>query len=273
MNRLGIELLTAFGMPPLDYVNLAADLGCGHISTGLTPLPWNPCGFRPWSLREDPVLRREMIAAMRDRGVSISLAEGVGIVRPQVDIRKQDRDLDLMAELGAQRIGTVVMEPDLPRALDQLAALAEMSAARGMELCLEFAPPHPVGNLQAALAAIRHVAKPQVRLTIDAMHFFRSGGTIAELAALDPGLLGYAQLCDVPLLARDDDYMREASFERMIPGEGELPLREFLAVLPDHLLFGLEVPMLAALNAGTPLRTLAGRAVEAARRLLEQART
>jgi hypothetical protein len=28
--RFGIDVQTIFGMPPVEHVNLAADLGCGH---------------------------------------------------------------------------------------------------------------------------------------------------------------------------------------------------------------------------------------------------
>jgi hypothetical protein len=39
MNRLGIELLSVFGMPPVEFLNLAADLGCQYISTAMTGFP------------------------------------------------------------------------------------------------------------------------------------------------------------------------------------------------------------------------------------------
>ncbi|MDB5973090.1 MAG: Xylose isomerase domain protein barrel [Hydrocarboniphaga sp.] len=74
-----------------------------------------------------------------------------------------------------------------------------MAAERGIGLVLEFASPHPINNLQAALAALRHIARPNAQLVIDAMHFFRSGATVADLAALAPGVVGHVQLCDVPL--------------------------------------------------------------------------
>lgn len=269
MYRLGIEQLSAFGMPPVEYVHLAAELGCEHISTGLTPVPWNPCGFPAWSLRDDALLRRKMIVAMRENRVSISVAEGFA-VRANADVNDRVADLDLVAELGAQRVSAVSMEPDMRRALDQLSTLAELCAQRSMGFTLEFAPPHPINNLESALAAIRYIDKPNSKIVIDAMHFFRSGGEVSDLAALDPKLIGYAQLCDVPLAARHGDYMQEACFERMIPGEGELPLLEFLSVLPRDLVIGLEIPILAEIKANGNLRTLLGRAVEATRNLLGQ---
>jgi sugar phosphate isomerase/epimerase len=87
-------------------------------------------------------------------------------------------------------------------------------------------------------------------LLIDAMHFFRSGGTAAELAALDPQLIGYAQLCDVPRKPIVQDYMKEAMFGRMVPGSGELPLAEFVRALPRDVPIGLEIPMLAQAESG-----------------------
>ncbi len=35
MDRLGFEMLCVFGMPPVDYVRLVADLGCHNITTGM----------------------------------------------------------------------------------------------------------------------------------------------------------------------------------------------------------------------------------------------
>src|SRR5262249_39412744 len=148
------------------------------------------------------------------------------------------------------------------RGQDQLALLAAMAHERGMELTLEFAPPHPITNtLSTALAAIRQIDKPGVRLVIDAMHFFRSGGSAAELRAVAADDIGYVQLCDVPRVARIDEYYKEACFARLAPGDGELPLRELVAALPAHVLIGLEVPMLAEAEAGHDLHTIMGRAV------------
>ncbi|HEX7872571.1 MAG TPA: TIM barrel protein [Sphingobium sp.] len=267
MNRLGIELLSVLGMPPVEHVRIAADLGCAHISTGLTrvPDPFNPYGYAEWSLREDAALRREMVAALRDTGVTISLGEGFG-VRPGQAIADKARDFDLMAELGARGIGGVVMEPDLARAYDEFAQLVEMATSRGMIATIEFAPPHPVGSLGDALALVRHIDNPDFRVLIDAMHFFRSGGTVEQLRALDPALIGYAQLCDVPLTS-ERDYMEEAMTGRLAPGTGELPLADFIAALPGDIPLGLEMPRFAEAQAGIAPIDVLRPGVEAARTL------
>src|ERR1700681_730537 len=109
MSRLGIENISVFGLPPVEFVNLAADLGCQHISTGLTSFGYNPHNYRSFSLRDDAALRHDMLAAMRDRGVTISLGEGL-TVRKGGDVRDYASDLDIMCELGVERINTVSMD-------------------------------------------------------------------------------------------------------------------------------------------------------------------
>lgn len=270
-NRLGIEMLTLLGMPPVEHVKLAGELGCVAISTGLTGLPLSMFGitdFAPypaWSLESDPALRRDLKAAMRDTGVHIGLGEGFR-VRTDGDVADRAAQLDIMAELGARRINAVSMEPDMARTHDQLATLADMVIARGMMFTIEFAPPNAINSVPSALAAIAHIGAGKAKLLLDAMHFFRSGATVADLRALDPTLIGYAQLCDAPRTS-DGAYMQEAMFARMVPGEGELPLRDWVAALPGDLEIGLEVPIIADLRAGLSPRDHAARLVAAARAL------
>ena len=268
MDRVGIEFLSAFGLPPVAFVNLAADLGCQYVSTVLEPLEYNPHGYPSYSLRHDRALRREMIAAMRDRGVSISLGEGF-VVQSGLDVREAyATDLDIMRELGVKRINTVTFDPDLSRSFDQFALIAEMAAARGIDTVAEFAPCFPVGDLPTALAAIRHVGRKDFRLLIDTMHLGRTGGRAADIAALDPDIIGYVQLCDAPLLPTYPDYLNEALYERMVPGTGEMPLAEFVAALPRHLVLGLEVPLRSEVEAGIDTEQRLRRCVETTRKFL-----
>ena len=265
--RLGIEHLSVFGLPPVEFVHLVADLGCRHLATGLEPMSCNPHGYRPFSLRDDAALRREMVAAMRDRDVSISLGEGFG-VRHGHDIEDRQHDLEVMAELGATRVNTITMDRDLGRSLDQFATLAEMAAALGMETTVEFGPGLSVGDLPSAVAAVRHVGRPDFRLLIDTMHLVRTGGRAADIAALDPSLIGYVQLCDVPVESRLPTYLEEAMYERMVPGQGELPLREILTALPPDVIVGLEVPLRSQAEAGVGPEARLRPCVDAARALL-----
>lgn len=264
--RLGLDNQTVFGLPPVDHVRVAAELGCATVSLAHAPVPWKLDRFPSWSLVDDHDLRRETRAALRDTGVRLALAEGFTI-RPNTGVRDRLAELDLMAELGAERIGTVSMESDPARALEQMALLADLAAERHMLLMFEFAPPHTFPSLSQALGAVRKIDRSNVHLLIDAMHLFRTGGAVADIAALDPGVIGYVQLSDAPLAGDGGDYYREASFERTLPGQGELPLSDLLRALPYDIPLGLEVPRQTALQNGD-YRTVFGEIVTAARSLM-----
>jgi hypothetical protein len=55
MNRIGIERLCVFGMPPVEFVTLAADLGCSFIGIGLTPISSASEAAWPTSPRSIPI--------------------------------------------------------------------------------------------------------------------------------------------------------------------------------------------------------------------------
>jgi sugar phosphate isomerase/epimerase len=110
------------------------------------------------------------------------------------------------------------------------------------------------------------------RLLIDTMHFIRSGSGAGDIAALDPNLIGYVQLCDVPLVSKHATCMEEALYERMVPGTGELPLLDILAALPPQLVLGIEVPQRSLADAGVGPYERVARCIEATRNLLDRLR-
>jgi sugar phosphate isomerase/epimerase len=249
MDRLAIEALSVFGLPPVQFVDLAADLGCGYITVLIADLTSLPLGYPPFSLKDDAALRREVAAALEHRGVTISLGDGF-LVLPGADMRSFGDDLDMLAELRVPRISVVSLDADLARTFDQFAALAELASQRSIETVVEPVPGLPVGDLPTAVAAVKHVDRPDVRLLIDAMHLVRSGSGADDLAAVNPRHIGYAQLNDATLKPRTDNYADEAMYERMCPGQGELPLHDIAAALPGHVVIGLEVPQRSLALAG-----------------------
>jgi sugar phosphate isomerase/epimerase len=264
MDRLGIEMLSVFGMPPVEFVHLVADLGCRYITTGMVGFaPLKALNYQPYSLRDDPRLRQDLLAAMDDRGVSISLGEGL-LIAPGIDVRSHAADLDVMAELRIPRINTVSLEPDRDRTFDELAALTALAADRGIATCVEPVVGLSIADLPSALAAVEYVDRDEISLLIDTMHVARFGATADELRSVPAQRIGYIQLSDTTLQPR----MKE----RMVPGEGELPLADLLAALPDDRVVGLEIPLRSRAEAGVSAYDRLLPCVNNARALLSQAR-
>jgi hypothetical protein len=68
------------------------------------------------------------------------------------------------------------------------------------------------------------------------------------------------------------EQQHEALYERMIPGSGEFPLRQFVAALPSDIPIGVEVPLRCLAERGVGPFERARLAVEATRRIIAEAR-
>lgn len=262
---IGLEYLSVFGMPMLDYVELAGRIGCDFISVNFGGAA-NRIGRGPAEvLREEPILRRALAAAVAEQGLRIELVEGFGVTS-SASVERYALDLDAVAELGARSICAVSLDKDLARTNAQFAALAEMAEARGIMVTTEVGA-GVMRNFQVAYAAWRDVAHASFALLVDTMHFFRRGATVDDLAGLPCQVIGHVQLCDVPMPAQMDSYLEEALFERRVPGDGDLPLKEFLAHLPSSVPVGLEIPLRSEYEAGTPPEDSLRRCLRKAREL------
>ena len=255
-------------MPPVDFVELTARLGVSKVGFAPSPIAANPLDFPAWDLRSDKALLRETKAALAATGVTVSLGEGF-LMMAGLDIADSKATMDVMAELGAPMVNAIVMEQDRSRALDQFALYAAMAAERGMLAALEFMPLLWPVNVHEAAALVKDSGAAGGRVLIDAMHFFRGGSQVAELASIDPALIGHIQICDVPMPASNPDYGMEARDNRLPLGEGDLPLAEFINALPGNVNVGIEMPLVARAAAGENIEDLLRQSIAVARGLVQ----
>lgn len=267
MDRLAIEFISVLGLNPVRFIELAARLGVPRIGMALSPIVSLPERFAPWNLREDAAMLADVRRALDDNGVSVSVGEGF-LLMPGAAAASLEADLDRMASLGTPRANLCLVEPDFARGAEQVAVLADLAATRGMGVTLEYLPGLALGNLAAARRMVEAVGKANVSILVDAMHFFRTGSIAADLAALPPTLVGYAQICDVPQVPVIESYADEARYARLSPGEGELPLADFVRALPAGVTVGLEIPQRDKVLAGMSLEDILAPAIASARGLL-----
>ena len=154
------------------------------------------------------------------------------------------RIVEVGAELGARNVLCVSSDPDPSATADKLALVMERGAALDIRVNLEFGVWSAVHTIHDARAMLERIDGPAAGILVDALHWTRSGGTLADLDALPPRWLGYAQLCDAPLVGPSVDdpqaILTEAIDDRMPTGQGGLALREFVAHLPDGLPLAIE---------------------------------
>jgi sugar phosphate isomerase/epimerase len=159
---------------------------------------------------------------------------------PAEDPRRQaaDRVQELLfsaaAELGARhvKVGNIA---GAPCARDELtrrfAELCDRAAERHDALIVyEFTPFDPnVGGLDAALALVGGAGRPNGAVALDTWHLAKLGIEPDELRRIPPELIGWVELSDGRFHG-DVDLGAEGVDHRHVPGEGEFPLADYVAV-------------------------------------------
>jgi sugar phosphate isomerase/epimerase len=259
---LSLDHLTVFDTAPPELIDIAAGLGVPLVSL------WTQLPLQAELPLVTEANKAETLARMRDTGVRFGNAECFNLtpeVRPD-DFRPA---IALAAELGATSLVAInAWDPERNRALDNFAALSRLAAEHGMKANVEFISMGKVRTLDDAIAFITDSGEPNVGVTIDFLHLIRTGGSAADIRAMDPKLIGYVQVCDGPLTLPQEQWNDEGFEQRQMPGEGEFPLAELIAAVPSGITIAAEIPHKALRLAGVSPAGRARRAVEGTRRFL-----
>jgi sugar phosphate isomerase/epimerase len=256
---------TMVELEPPAFVDVAARAGFAAVSLMVQfPLSHGP-GF---PMLGDSPMRRETRQRLDDTGV-ILFDAAVCRIEPETGVEDFRQALETAAYLGARSVNVNGNDPDAGRLCDRFAALCDLGATYGLGMGLEFMMSTQVRTLGDALALIGRSGAVNAAVTVDALHLTRSGGSPAEIAALTAAQVSYVQLCDAPASVPPEGYAWEAGTERMLPGEGELPLRALVDVLAPDALLGIEAPSQRRRAQGVSPDAYAARAMDSLRFLLD----
>ena len=115
---------------------------------------------------------------------------------------------------------------DLAEAADNLRAVGDLAGRHGVRVAVEFNSQaehfNALAPMRKLLARARH---PQCGLLVDAYHLTRSGGKPADIDDLPAAEIVYVQFSDVPRTG----LVPGAATDRLPPGAGAVPFREFFA--------------------------------------------
>lgn len=280
--EVGIDHLTMLDVSPPELVTVAWEAGFDAVSPRVAA---STPSEEPWLMTPGSPMLEETARRLDDTGIR---ALAVEVVRIGSATRREDYEstLEAGARLGARYVTVNGDDPDMERACETFAALTVDARPYGLRPVIEPIPYTHVANLDEAVHIAEHSGGGGILL--DALHFRRFGGRLEQLRSLDPELLSYAQLCDAPLappsglprprkLPRGQstdgtDLQLESRAMRLLPGDGELPLADILAALPEGIPVSVEAPVVALWETSTPIE-FARRAREAVASVLSAART
>ena len=268
---LGLHQLTAMDIGPLELIETAA--ACGYQSVSLfTNAPVVPIAGQEGKFTfptVTPEMAREVRRRLDAHGLSVINAEFF-LLRPEVDPASYRPGLVLGRALGARHAVSHVFEPDPSRAVDIIGRFCDIAAAEEIIVALEFCPMTPgCKSMAQAQWFVEQVGRANLGFGICPMHLVRSGGTAADIAALDPAMLLYGQLNDGHGLHLSAAYFDEVH-DRQLPGNGDFPLADILAALPATAPIEVKCPSDSRRKAGVSALDYARDAGERARRLLDR---
>jgi sugar phosphate isomerase/epimerase len=239
---LGLEHLTLLDVAPPRFASLAAQAGFGAVGLRISPVTADEPA---WPMSPGSPMLADTVRRCADAGIDVLGVEAIRL--GPASTADHEPVLHAAAELGAWHVNALCEDPDLGRLADRFAELVEAARPFRIRPVIEFMAYRSVRTLADAVAVVGPSGGGG--LLIDALHVQRCGVDLADLAAVDPSLIAYLQLCDAPLKSPDDE-LHEARAARLLPGAGELPLRGLLAALPADIPAAVEAPgQHAAANA------------------------
>ena len=220
-------------LPPDEMVNVAGE--AGYNSVGI----WVEPGVN-WRSDTSSKVRQEL-----ESYKLITLDVEVIWLQPgALPDPVHHQIIDIGGELGARNCLIVSSEPDRNNTKRLYEDLCQRAESANMRACLEFMWITEIRTLADAREVVEDVDHPSGGMLIDAFHLERVGLHPDDLKDVDVKWLPYAQLCDAPergVIKDSELYLEDALDGRLAPGEGKLPLRELMEVLPDNIPLSLEV--------------------------------
>jgi 4-hydroxyphenylpyruvate dioxygenase len=157
-----------------------------------------------------------------------------GLPEPQRShaFRRAERKFDLMGELGTDLLLVCSsVSPHAQGGIDRAAAdlqeLGERAGARGLRVGFEaLAWGRYVNDYRDAWEIVRRANHPAIGIILDSFHTLAPGFPTSPIAAIPADKIFLVQLADAPQL--DLDVLSWSRHFRCFPGQGNLPVREFM---------------------------------------------
>jgi sugar phosphate isomerase/epimerase len=243
-------------------------------------------GYDVGSARKAGLSTSELGARVADEGLAVAEFDAVTSwlprhatddARGRLPMRDStaERVCPIAGEVGARSISVVelldgVLEVD--EAAEGFARVCDVAADHDLMVCLEFLPWGGVPTLARAVEVVRAADRANGSVLVDSWHLFRSGASVADLAAAPGELVGYVQIDDAPVQPEAEPYL-ETMHRRRLPGDGDFDLVGFVRALAEIGYAGpLGVEVISDDFVGVPVDEVARRCADATRAVQAAAR-
>lgn len=190
---------------------------------------------------------RDLMAAAAERDITLDFLDGMSgwtsvryppgadaFLKSALDFGV-DEALELCDAAGLRHIVAIAGFPSgaltHSKLVDDFGRFCERAAAANIWVDLEAMPMLGVPTLRCAWDIVREAASKNSGLMFDSWHFLRGDADMSLLASIPRGRIRNIQIVDGSRKPRSADLWEEAMHFRDLPGQGELPLQQILAIL------------------------------------------
>ncbi|MBF9197832.1 bifunctional sugar phosphate isomerase/epimerase/4-hydroxyphenylpyruvate dioxygenase family protein [Microvirga terrestris] len=148
---------------------------------------------------------------------------------------RAERKFDVMQELGCDLLMVCSnVSPDSLGGIERAAAdfheLGERAAKRGMRVAFEaLSWGRHIHDYRDSWEVVRRANHPAVGLVLDSFHVLARGTDLSAIRSIPSDKIFLVQMADAPRL--DMDYLSWSRHYRCFPGQGDLPIDDFMDVL------------------------------------------
>ncbi len=148
---------------------------------------------------------------------------------------RAERKFDVMQELGCDLLMVCSnVSPDSLGGIERAAAdfheLGERAAKRGMRVAFEaLSWGRHIHDYRDSWEVVRRANHPAVGLVLDSFHILARGTDLSAIRSIPPDRIFLVQMADAPKL--DMDYLSWSRHYRCFPGQGDLPVDDFMQAL------------------------------------------
>lgn len=235
--KLGLAPLTLFRPPPLELVQCAGAAGYDAVGfqLGLQEVPVSP-------LASDRDFLKDALGLVKRWNLEVMEVSNI-VFEPDRTFEEGKILIDFAVAIGASIVQATVWDGERDRVVERVAALADYAKGVDLGITIEYMPYSQCVSFDDALSIVRASGKDNVYIVLDALHFARSGGVVADLERSESSAYSFVQLCDARAKAPDHDDLRYESVNDRLPlGEGAIDLGGIMDHISTELALSLEIP-------------------------------
>lgn len=234
--------LSEINASPVELLEAAGKAGFSSISLRFAPIVPSDVNFPLVNPSEQHAVR----SAINATGVSLLFMEFLWMVDGPAPVDTWLRVLESGKSVGASRLMVGGMSDQPEATAEKFAQICELAASHDVAVDLEPIAAAKTASFAQGVEIVRKAGTPKnAGVLLDVLHFARANGTMDDLKR-GADLISVFHLCDAPAkppAGGVEAIAKEASENRLLPGDGSLAIWPLITEIPQDCLMGVEVPM------------------------------